>query len=344
MSLKSRKFALDSCLPPDGAGSLGVGKASRKISKKAKELGTLEEPQVDMEELNQSLNSTASVREQTAPEGNAERPDGIITRNSFIKHNRTFHKLFQEIPDRENLTHMFTCALQKEVLYHGKLYMSNNYLCFYSSVLLKDTKVVISTSSVRKVKKHSLSLARLSIQTADGEKYSFDSLTNREMCYKCLHAVCSYAQGESGNTSPQISSAENEANQEAVWSSSSFEDSIDQGVMGESIYRNNSFPRLAHQVPIFSSIPQTMTDEEDNNISVSWTWGIAERVTPFFLRELWNLSVLFYIYVMLMVLLLLASGYIGLRIIALEEQLESLGVISELSSSPKEHAADPGPG
>lgn len=38
----------------------------------------------------------------------------------------------------------FTCALQKEVLYHGKLFVSEGHVCFHSSVLLKDTKVMHS--------------------------------------------------------------------------------------------------------------------------------------------------------------------------------------------------------
>lgn len=88
----------------------------------------------------------------------------------------------------------FTCSLQKEVLYHGKLYVSENYLCFHSSVLLKDTKVngyrgsvthmntpfhvksvpnvlskvVIPASSVTLVKK--LYLSMVSVRTADEEK------------------------------------------------------------------------------------------------------------------------------------------------------------------------------
>lgn len=33
------------------------------------------------------------------------------------------------------------CALQKEVPYHGRLYVTEAHACFYSSVLLKDTKV-----------------------------------------------------------------------------------------------------------------------------------------------------------------------------------------------------------
>lgn len=35
----------------------------------------------------------------------------------------------------------YVCALQKEVPYHGRLYLTEAHACFYSSVLLKDTKV-----------------------------------------------------------------------------------------------------------------------------------------------------------------------------------------------------------
>lgn len=35
----------------------------------------------------------------------------------------------------------YVCALQKEVPYHGRLYVTEAHACFYSSVLLKDTKV-----------------------------------------------------------------------------------------------------------------------------------------------------------------------------------------------------------
>lgn len=38
----------------------------------------------------------------------------------------------------------YVCALQKEVPYHGRLYISDTNACFYSSVLLKDTKVDFS--------------------------------------------------------------------------------------------------------------------------------------------------------------------------------------------------------
>lgn len=35
----------------------------------------------------------------------------------------------------------FTCALQKEIVYQGKLFISENWICFHSKVFGKDTKV-----------------------------------------------------------------------------------------------------------------------------------------------------------------------------------------------------------
>lgn len=35
----------------------------------------------------------------------------------------------------------YVCALQKEVPYHGRLYITDTNACFHSSVLLKETKV-----------------------------------------------------------------------------------------------------------------------------------------------------------------------------------------------------------
>lgn len=52
-----------------------------------------------------------------------------------------------------------SCSLHREVLYHGRLFISENYLCFHSSVLLKDTKVTdASSGSTADVQIRNLSL------------------------------------------------------------------------------------------------------------------------------------------------------------------------------------------
>ncbi|XP_044074233.1 GRAM domain-containing protein 2B-like isoform X4 [Siniperca chuatsi] len=326
MSLKIRKFSLDSSVCLDGVGG-GRRGSSRCSSKKCRQ--SLVDARLEIQKLNHSLNSNMSLRKQTISEDNLERSEGLINNHSFLKHNKSFHKLFPEISEGENLTHSFTCALQKEVLYHGKLFVSETHVCFHSSVLLKDTKVVIPASSVREVKKHNSALSMLSIQTADGEKCSFVSLRHREMCYKLLQTVCKHAQGKS---SPHLSSAENEADHEMASSYSSLEDCGDHDLSRQhSIPLDNSFPQMSSEGPTRSNSTRhsSLTDEDDR--AQSWIWRIIEKVTPFFfLREMRNLSVLFYIYMMLTVLLMLASAYIGLRIIALEEQLNSLGALTEL--------------
>ncbi|XP_042353532.1 GRAM domain-containing protein 2B-like [Plectropomus leopardus] len=326
MSLKCRRFSLDSSVCLDGVGVLGGRRGSSRFSiKKSRQSQSLDDARLEIQALNQSLNSNISLRRQTIAEERSERSDGLVNSGSFQKHNKTFHKLFLEIPEGENLTHTFTCALQKEVLYHGKLFVSENYACFHSSVLLKDTKVVILASSVMGVKKHNSALSMLSVQTADGEKYTFVSLRNREMCYKLLQTICSHAQ--SVNSSPHLSSAENEADHDLASSYSSLEDSVDRDQSRQnSIYLDNGFPQMSSEAPTRrnSTRQNSSADEDDRGVSVSWIGRITERVTQLSFREIRNVRVLFYFFITLMVLLLLASGYIRLRILALEEQLTEL--------------------
>uniref|UniRef100_A0A8D3C8A6 GRAM domain-containing protein n=1 Tax=Scophthalmus maximus TaxID=52904 RepID=A0A8D3C8A6_SCOMX len=278
-------------LPGDSSLDGAKKGGNRFGSKKSRHSLSLDDARQEIQELNHSLNSNMSAREKTIPEETHELSHELLN-HSLPKHNKSFHKLFHEIPEWENLTQMFICALQKEVLYHGKLFVSENYVCFYSSVLLKDTK------------------------------YSFVSLRNREMCYKLLQS-----ETESPGISPQLSSADNEADQDLVSSYSSLEDSVDHDLSRQnSVDLDTGFPHVSSEAPT-----------RCRSTAVSWIWRVVEKVALFvFHGELRNLGVLFYIYLVLIVLLLLVSGYIGLRIIALEEQLNSLGALTELSLGHRE--------
>ncbi|XP_013996421.1 GRAM domain-containing protein 2B [Salmo salar] len=315
MNMEHRRFSLDSSVSLEnggGGGSLGHRRGSRSKSKE--KWKSLEEAQLEIQELGHSLNRSNSLRSETIEEESFHRSDGVVAKSSFVKYNKTFHKLFRDIPTEEKLTHVFTCALQKEVLYHGKLFVSVNYVCFYSSVLLKDTKVVVHVSSVKEVKKQNSALSMLSIRTTDGNKYSFVSLRNRRVCYEILQSVCSQLgeQVESGNSSPHFSGENSvdgvDRDIDTISSNSSREDSVEQSLPIETVY---------------SDLPSSAD---------SWVWIVTERVkTLLLIRDMRNLNVLLSICLFLAVLLLLSSGYIGLRIVALEEQLSSLGALPEFS-------------
>uniref|UniRef100_A0A8C9W3K0 GRAM domain-containing protein n=1 Tax=Scleropages formosus TaxID=113540 RepID=A0A8C9W3K0_SCLFO len=296
---------------------------------------SLEESQLGTQDLNK--HQSKPIRAQTFDsETHSEKPEAPETRSSFIKHNKTFHRLFRDIPESEELTHSFTCALQKEVLYHGKLYVSENYLCFHSSVLLKETKVVVPVANVRAVKKQNTALVvpnALSVRTADGEKYLFTSLRNRESCYKLLCSVCLHVEDRSANSSPQVSSAENglDRSRETTLSVSSVEDSMDLPEEADSplIRPNREAPRRGSGNE--SSEEQDVSSGEESRAR-SWVWAVTETVKSVLIQtESRNVNLLLIFYLVLVLLLLVSSGYIGLRIVALEEQLSSMGALPQFS-------------
>lgn len=131
--------------------------------------------------------------------------------SSQYKANLHFHKLFLEVPTEEPLKQSFTCALQKEILYQGKLFVSENWICFHSKVFGKDTKISIPAFSVTLIKKTKTALLvpnALIIATVT-DRYIFVSLLSRDSTYKLLKSVCGHLDNVSVGNSPNPSSLEN---------------------------------------------------------------------------------------------------------------------------------------
>ncbi|NXA39781.1 GRM2B protein, partial [Eudromia elegans] len=141
--------------------------------------------------------------------------DSKIERKKRVSHqlkaNAHFHKLFMEVPMDEPLKQSFTCALQKEILYQGKLFLSENWICFHSKVFGKDTKISIPVLSVTLLKKTKTALLvpnALIIATVT-DKYMFVSLLSRDNTYKLLKSICGHLEDTSVGNSPNPSSLEN---------------------------------------------------------------------------------------------------------------------------------------
>uniref|UniRef100_A0A4W5LXQ5 Si:zfos-943e10.1 n=1 Tax=Hucho hucho TaxID=62062 RepID=A0A4W5LXQ5_9TELE len=328
------------------SGGLSVKKESKsKTLEKTRKALSLEETQLELLQQSRTFTRQAPGRSRTFD------VDRSLERTSFIKHNKTFHKLFPDIPETEDLLHAYICALQKEVLYHGRLYVTKHHACFHSSVLLKDTKLVIPVTRVQIVKKQNTALLvpnALSIRTTEGEKYLFVSLRNREACYKLLRSVCPQLKDGSANNSPLFSSAENSFDQDKLVNSSqsSLEDSFDQPDGSDPTLFLDSPPPGPNKdlVPQGSnstsrSINTQHRDSSSEDLSAnhtqrgSWVWSVTQNACSLLIqRDASSLNTLLFIYLILVVLLLLSSGYIGLRIVALEEQLTFLGALPEFSS------------
>ncbi|XP_072294406.1 GRAM domain-containing protein 2B isoform X2 [Eucyclogobius newberryi] len=320
--------------------SLSHGSAKKVEARKAL---SLEAAQLEIQQQHKTLTRQGALRSQTFDEDSKgfERTEGTGSQSSFIKHNKTFHKLFPDIPESEDLIHAYLCALQKEVPYHGRLYITDKNVCFYSSVLLKDTKVVVPVSYIHIVKKQNTALLvpnAVSIRTTEGDKFVFVSLRNREGCYQLLRSVCPQIEDGSTNGSPLVSSAENSFEKSRLVNSSqsSLEDGSNVQTPAQPLFRHHREDVPSDSVSTLRSLseqPSDSSSSEDLSVSGgSWVWSVTEKARVMFVqREASTLNTLLFIYLILVVLLLLSSGYIGLRIVALEEQLTSLGALPEFT-------------
>ncbi|XP_051550675.1 GRAM domain-containing protein 2B-like isoform X2 [Myxocyprinus asiaticus] len=321
-----------------------VKKGRMKTKFGSRKAFSLEENQLEQQQ-GKSLSRQVLPRSHTLDvDRPLERNESINSRSSFIKHNKTFHKLFPEILESEDLLHAYICALQKEVPYHGRLYITDNNICFYSSVLLKDTKVIIPVSNVNILKKQNTALLvpnAISIRTTEGEKYLFVSLRNREGCYKLLQSVCPHIKEGSANSSPLFSSAENSFDQGKLVNSSqsSLDDSyeVDGGRVTPQLELFASrLTKESSAIETHSTIRSALLEQDESSTEEytgsSWVWNVMDRARSLLIqREVSNLNTLLLIYLILVFLLLLSSGYIGMRIVALEEQLTSLGALPEFT-------------
>ncbi|KOS17582.1 putative membrane protein [Escovopsis weberi] len=104
------------------------------------------------------------------------------------KRNRDFHGLFKSVPDDDYLIEDYSCALQREILAHGRLYVSEGHLCFSSNILGWVTTLVMSFDEIVSVEKRSTALVfknGLMISTLHA-KHIFASFTSRDATYDLI--------------------------------------------------------------------------------------------------------------------------------------------------------------
>ncbi|XP_019327018.1 PREDICTED: GRAM domain-containing protein 2-like [Aptenodytes forsteri] len=267
---------------------------------------------------------------------------------SLSKRAASYHKAFGELAEREVLLACFSCAWQREVPYHGRLYISSHHVCFHSSLLLKDIKAVVPVTSILALKKTNTALLvpnALSIRTAEGEKFLFVSLRQREATYQLLKSVCKHLQDN--GWSPLASPSNKEILRKPLTSSQS------------DLERSSPEPDSLQEPPDGPSPPPRQVEEEDEEAAALALSSDGPSPPPRQVEEedeeaaalalssegphttlrartttqLSHLNTIILIYLLLMVALLLSSGYIGLRVVELEQQLASVGAWPDLNLS-----------
>ncbi|XP_034752673.1 GRAM domain-containing protein 2B-like isoform X1 [Etheostoma cragini] len=265
------------------------------------------------------------------------------------KTNAHYHKLFKDVSKDELLKQSYTCALQRDILYQGKMFVSDNWVCFHSKVFGRDTKISIPVLSVTFIKKTKTALLvpnALVIETTS-DQHVFVSFLSRNTTFKLLKSICGHLEVDKTGSSPVTSSCENSFNVNCPSSlplhfSADFSalDGVVQQRRQEMMESSSSGSQTPDydKITDFSGLPDKLLSAvKSREVSVhadvhlqspSQKHGAALNNGSTKLKDQssqpMSLHAILLIYLFLVTVLVLSSCYMAFKIVALEHRLNSL--------------------
>ncbi|XP_074653510.1 protein Aster-B-like isoform X2 [Tubulanus polymorphus] len=103
-----------------------------------------------------------------------------------------FKKISKDIPNEERLVVDYSCALQKDILVHGRLYITQNWLCFYANIFRWETVITIRLKDITSMTKEKTARVipnAIQICKNNNEKLFFTSFGARDKTYLMLFRV-----------------------------------------------------------------------------------------------------------------------------------------------------------
>jgi len=104
------------------------------------------------------------------------------------KRDNDFHQLFRSVPEDDHLVEDYSCALQREIILAGRIYVCEGHICFSSNILGWVTTLVISFEEVVAVEKENTAMVfpnAIAVQTLHA-RHTFRSLLQREGTYDLI--------------------------------------------------------------------------------------------------------------------------------------------------------------
>lgn len=120
-------------------------------------------------------------------------------RYATIKRNVDFHQVFRNLDLTDRLLDDFACALSREILLQGRIYVTEHCVCFNSNLLGWVTSLIIPLEDVVRIDKKStagLFPNGISIETKTA-KHNFASFISRDATYDFIRTVWLSCTGKS---------------------------------------------------------------------------------------------------------------------------------------------------
>ncbi|XP_038143040.1 GRAM domain-containing protein 2B [Cyprinodon tularosa] len=275
--------------------------------------------------------------------------------SQLSKSNCQYHKIFKEISKEEQLRQSYTCALQKDILYQGRMFVSDHWICFHSKVFGKDTKIAIPVTSITSIKKTktAILLPNALVIATGSDRYVFVSFLSRDNTYKFLTSVCLHLEERSPSSSPIPSSAEHSfrGQRSPLLPRFPMSDFVDLDVavrqrrqeMEENSSSDSQAPDydkiadlpIPHYLDALKQSVKTSSPEQQRKVKKqpltqqSSKRSGSEVVINSSVKSV-SLNTLLIIYMFLVCILVLSSCYLAFRIVSLEQRLTTLGSVTDI--------------
>ncbi|KAG8702014.1 hypothetical protein FRC08_003756 [Ceratobasidium sp. 394] len=107
------------------------------------------------------------------------------------KRNADFHELFPNVPEMDYLVQDYGCAWHRDILIQGRLYISENHLCFYANIFGWITTLTIPFLDVLGLEKRMTAYVipnAILVQTYSSE-YTFASFLTRDTVFDVMQSL-----------------------------------------------------------------------------------------------------------------------------------------------------------
>ncbi|KAG1408331.1 hypothetical protein G6F60_001525 [Rhizopus arrhizus] len=172
---RSRASSLTSSLINEIKENPTIQKVSSTLAQKIKHPQSSENSNTDKSSIDGNHSNTAPSSTSTYDLAN-------------VKRNQDFHALFRSVPEDDSLIEDYGCALQKEILLQGRIYVSENHLCFNANIFGWITNLVIAFADITNIEKKATAYFipnAIQIST-DNAKYFFASFLSRDQAYDLI--------------------------------------------------------------------------------------------------------------------------------------------------------------
>ncbi|KAF8980526.1 hypothetical protein BGZ46_004067 [Entomortierella lignicola] len=115
--------------------------------------------------------------------------DDITSDEKVRSASRAFRQTFNVLPS-ERLVSYYSCSFHSKMMNQGWMYISENYLCFYSFMLGMETKIFLELKDIgdlqKEKSKRGVFADAIRVVMKDGQEYFFSNLFHRDETYDML--------------------------------------------------------------------------------------------------------------------------------------------------------------